>query len=103
MSPEQATVVVPTLIILVVFASMYINIWMAKRKVQEWKKGSTIWFLYSTGTGGIKRRASLVWMKKLGYDEVEGLVLAKYQSRAIFEAFAGFFVVAMLMSSMIKH
>jgi len=89
MSPEQAYVINPISLAFVIYASMHVNILMAKRKIREWEKWSTLVFVWSTGMGGIKRRASLIWMNRFGYDEAEALILAKYQSLAIFGAFVG--------------
>lgn len=89
MSPDQASVIVPMSVIFVIYAAMHVNILMAKRKIREWKKYSTLFFVWSTGMGGIKRRALLVWMNRLGYDEAEALILARYQSLAIFGAVVG--------------
>jgi hypothetical protein len=96
MSPEQASVIIPISVIFVVYAAMHVNIWMAKRKIREWKKYSALFFVWSTGMGGIKRRASLVWMNRLGYDEAEALILARYQSLAILGACVGSVLVMLI-------
>jgi hypothetical protein len=93
MSPGQESIVVPVSVCFVVFASMYLNIGLAKRKLREWKPYSTIYFLRSLGLGGIRNRAALVWMKLFEYDEAEAMILAKHQSLAMFETMVGAFVV----------
>jgi hypothetical protein len=96
MSPEQASFIVPISVCSTAFVLMYINILLAKKKVREWKRHSTFFFVNSTGMGGVKRRASLVWMKRLGYEEAEALILAKCQSRVIFQTFVGGIVVMLI-------
>jgi hypothetical protein len=93
MSPGQSSIVVPVSIFFIFFASMYFNIWLAKKKLHEWKPYSTIYFIRSLGLGGIRNRASLIWMKQFEYDEAEAIILAKHQSLAIFEVCVGAFVV----------
>ena len=87
MSSQQASIIIPILAIFVIYAALHVNIFIAKRKIRKWKKGTTLFFIWSTGMGGIKRRALLVWMDRFGYDEAEAHMLASYQSLAILEAF----------------
>src|SRR5262249_18282270 len=54
MSPEQASVIIPISVAFVIYASMHVNIFMVKRKIREWKKWSTLVFVWSTGMGGVK-------------------------------------------------
>jgi hypothetical protein len=96
MLPHQAAYFVRLLVLSIAFASLYINIRTAKKKVKQWKGYSTYWFWRSQGLFGIENRAKLVWMKEEGYDEAESLVLARYQSRAIFRmVFGGVFLMTL--------
>jgi hypothetical protein len=45
---------------------------------------------------GIKRRAKLVWMNELGYDEREAIMLAEYQTRVSILPSLAFFFLARL-------
>ncbi len=74
----------PTAVINIFFASFYSRIRSAKKKVKHWKGYSTIWFVCTNGLLGAENRAKNVWMKKEGYDEAEALMLAEYQSQAVF-------------------
>jgi hypothetical protein len=40
---------------------------------------------------GVKVRARRVWIKELGYEEPEALIIARYQECAIVMTLAGFF------------
>ena len=77
------------------------NILIAKRKIREWKKGTTLFFIWSTGMGGIKRRALSVWMDKFGYDEAEAHMLASYQSLTILAAFVSSTLVMIISANSI--
>jgi hypothetical protein len=92
MSPHQASILIPMLMLCIYFASFYFCIKWAKRRVSVWKRYSTFAFLRSMGMLGIKRRAKLVWMEEMGYDEREAIMLAEYQTRVSFFTFVGFFL-----------
>jgi hypothetical protein len=92
MSPHQASFLIPMLMLCIYVTSFYFCIRAAKRRVLVWKRYSTFAFLRSMGMAGIKRRAKLVWMNELGYDEGEGIILAEYQTRVSLLTFAGFFL-----------
>src|SRR5437588_11268813 len=92
MSPNQAAFVIPMVVLCIYFASFYLCIKMAKRRVSVWRRGSTYMLLRSNGLAGIKARARSVWMKELGYDEPEAVILAEYQTRANLFAFFGFVI-----------
>jgi hypothetical protein len=97
MSPDQASVVIPISVLSIAFASFYISIRMAKKRVSSWKRWSAYWFVRSHGLTGVDNRAKLVWMQRLGYNQTNALVLAQYQSQAIFLAVFGgalFMIVA---------
>jgi hypothetical protein len=103
MSPRQASFFVPMLMICIYFASFYINVRMAKKRVRIWKRYSTYMFLRSIGLLGIKTRANLVWMQELGYDEREAIILAEYQTRASVCAFVGFFTLLPIAMSFVQR
>ena len=75
----------------VVFASFYVSIRMAKKRVVTWKRGSTFQFLSSFRTFG--NRGKSIWMKQLEYDEVEAGILSEYQTQAVFYAILGGVIV----------
>jgi hypothetical protein len=103
MLPHQAAYVVPVLILSIFFGSFYINMRRAKKQVVHWKGYSTWLFFRSNGVAGIKSRAKLVWMKEEGYDEAEALIIAKYQSRAIFWVGVGWLLVIVLAANIIER
>ena len=82
-------ILMPIAVLSISFASFYSRIRLAKKKVKHWKGYSTYWFVRSNGLAGVENRAKQVWMKEEGYDEAEALMLAEYQSQAIFLAFWG--------------
>ena len=102
-SPNQAAFLVPTLVFCIYFAAFYVNIKLAKKRVSIWKRRSTYMFLRTIGLAGVKTKAKLVWMKELGYDEHEAIILAGYQSRAIFSAFICFFIFVPIAVSLVQH
>ena len=103
MSPSQAPIFFPVLVLSLALASFYINIRMAKKRVTRWRPGSAYWFWRSHGLTGINKRAKLVWMERLGYDEIDALILAKYQSQAFFFAFFGNALFVIVAANFIKH
>jgi hypothetical protein len=96
MSLEQAPFLLLISMLGIAFASFYASITMAKKRVTKWNRLSTYWFVRSNGLTGINNRAKLVWMKRLGYDEAEALVLARYQSQAIFFTVAGGVIIILI-------
>ncbi|MDA9490625.1 hypothetical protein [Bradyrhizobium sp. CCBAU 11361] len=85
------------------FASFYLSIEMAKRQVAVWRRGSTYMFVRSNGMGGIQRRAREVWIKQLGYDELEAAMIARYQSRAGLTAFVGCTLLCLIIAAIFQH
>jgi hypothetical protein len=103
MTPSQSAFLVPISVFCIIFASFYINIRTAKKKVLHWKGYSTWMFLQSPGLAGIRRRAKRVWMEELGYDEAEALTIAEHQSRAFFFAAVGSVSVMVLAATIVKR
>jgi hypothetical protein len=103
MSPGLASFLIPVLVFCICFASYYFNIKMAKKRVSIWKRGSTYMFLRSNGLAGIKTRANFVWMKELGYDERDAIILAEYQTRANLCAFVGFVIFGSIAVNLVQH
>jgi len=103
MTPFQAQFVIPVSVLCIAFASFYLNIRMAKKKVAHWKGYSTLMFLHSLGLAGIRTRAKRVWMEEYGYDEAEALTIARHQSRAVFCAVVGSVSVMALAANIVKH
>lgn len=91
MSSNVQAVVVPLVLLLVVFGPFYLNIRRAKTRVSYWRPGSSYWFLRSSGLRGVKARATQVWMRDLGYEEPEALMIAACQGRARTMSFIGAF------------
>ncbi len=89
MSPETASVVIPLSTLFIIFVVYSSGIYLAKRKMREWKRYTTIFFLRKSGSLNIRRSASL-WMQKFGYDEEDAWRLAMHQSVA---GFGCFFIV----------
>lgn len=92
MSPQQAAVIIPISVLCIWFASYYLNIRSAKKRVLDWRRSTTFMFLRSNGLGGIRTRARSVWMDELGYNEREAIILAECQFRANLFAFLGMVV-----------
>ena len=86
-------VFMPIAALSIFFASFYSRIRLAKKRVKHWKGYSTYWFVRSNGLAGVENRAKKVWMKEEGYDEAEALMLAEYQSQAVFLALLGNFLL----------
>jgi hypothetical protein len=84
MSPGQASVIMPVSVLFIFFALASLNIYIVKRKIGNWKKGSTFFFLNKIGGFQINRTASL-WMSRLGYDKAEAVRLATWQLIAMLE------------------
>jgi hypothetical protein len=91
MPVEYLPFFLPISVFVVVFASFYISIRMAKKRVVEWKRGSTSLFLRSFRNFGNRGRS--IWMKELGYDEAEAEILSEYQTQAVFYAILGGVIV----------
>ena len=91
MPGEYLPFFLPTSMFVAVFASFYVSIRMAKKRVVEWKRGSTSLFLTSFRNFG--NRAKSIWMKELKYDEAEAGMLSGYQTQAVFYAILGGVIV----------
>jgi A nuclease family of the HNH/ENDO VII superfamily with conserved AHH len=81
MSPNVLAVVVALTGVSIFFGAFYLNIRRAKKRVSRWKPGSSYLFIRSNGLSGVKTRATRVWIKELGYEEPEVLIIARYQKR----------------------
>jgi hypothetical protein len=93
--------VVPLTGFSIIFGAFYLNIQRAKTRVSYWKPGSSYWFLRSNGLIGVKARATRVWMKELGYEEPEALIIARYQECALVMTFAGIISLAVIFSILV--
>jgi hypothetical protein len=82
-SPNVLAVAVPLTGVSIFFGAFYLNIRRAKKRVSCWRPGSSYLFFRSNGLLGVKVRARRVWMKELGYEEREALIIAGCQERAI--------------------
>jgi hypothetical protein len=100
MSPNVLAVVVPLIAFSIFFGAFYLNIRRAKKRVSHWKPGSSYLFIRSNGLGGVKTRATRVWIKELGYEEREALIIAKYQECAIVMTIAGIIALAVIFPSL---
>ena len=89
-SPNVQAVVVPLTALSIYFGAFYFSIRRARKRVSCWRPGSSYWFVRSNGLLGVKVRARRVWMKELGYEEPEAIVIARYQECAIVMTLAGF-------------
>jgi hypothetical protein len=72
--------------LLMIFVISFLNIWLAKRKMLEWKRFSTWHFLgpmLSRVTAYDTSAAS--WMDRFGYMEADARRLANFQTIANFE------------------
>jgi hypothetical protein len=97
-SPNVQAVVVPLTALSIYFGAFYLNIRRAKKRISYWRPGSSYWFVRSSGLLGVKVRARRVWIKELGYEEPEALIVARYQECAIVMTLAGFYgLVAIFM------
>lgn len=85
------------------FASFYLSIVLAKRQVAVWRRGSTYMFVRSNGMGGVQRRAREVWIKQIGYEEPEAIMIARYQSRAGLIAFVGCTLLFLVFAAVLQH
>jgi hypothetical protein len=100
-SPNVQMVVVALTVFSIIFGAFYLNIRRAKSHVSYWKPGSSYWFLRSNGLLGVKARATRVWMKELGYEEPEALIIARYQECALVMTFAGIISLAVIFSILV--
>jgi hypothetical protein len=68
------------------FAISLFNMWLAKRKVSEWKRFSSWQFLQSmlSPVGASEAKAS-IWMRRFGYGNADAQRLANFQTIANFE------------------
>ena len=92
LSSGLLSIVIPMTLFGVIFASFYVNIRMAKKRVVKWKRCSTFWFV---GSIRMTYRAEF-WMKELQYDEAEALILAEYQTQTIYFAILGGWIVVLI-------
>jgi uncharacterized membrane protein YgdD (TMEM256/DUF423 family) len=92
-SPNVQAVVIPLMAFSIFFGAFYLNIQRAKKRVSYWRPGSSYLFIRSHGLLGVKVRTRRVWMKELGYEEREALIIAACQERAIVMNFAGWFAL----------
>jgi len=60
-------------------------------------------FVRSNGMGGIQRRAREVWMKDLGYEEPEAIIIAKCQSRAGLTGFVGCALLSAIAAAVFQY
>lgn len=98
-----AGLVIVILTAVIYFADFYLNIKAAKRRVLVWRRGSTYWFIRSNGMGGVQRRARLVWMQRLGYNEPEAMILAKHQSRIGLMGMTAFAVLGAIAATLFQY
>jgi len=105
MSPEQASVVIPTFVFGYFFLVIGVNIFLAKKRTREWKSLTSFFFL--AGMGGIifqiERRAEEVWIKTLGYDRADAILLSKYQSFALVELALGCPTLLLLLGNSVNR
>src|SRR5262245_9304852 len=105
MSPEQASVVIPTVVFGYFFLIIGVNIVLAKKRTQAWKSLTSFFFL--AGMGGIifqiERRAEEVWIKTLGYDRADAILLSKYQSFALVELILGCPTLLLLLGNSVNR
>jgi hypothetical protein len=102
MSPETAMFVMPVTALSIFFFVIYLNIYLAKRKIEYWKMGSTIFFLQNLGTASRKRIASS-WMNRFGYDQADAFRIANYQWSATLEFLLIAFVAMTIEVNAIVH
>jgi hypothetical protein len=103
MTPQQSAFIVPISVVCIIFASFYVNIRMAKKMVWHWSGYTTYMFLRSCGLGGVKTRAKSFWMKEMRYAEAEAFIISKRQSRAMFFAAIGTFIVMAIASDVVRR
>jgi hypothetical protein len=96
MSPNVLAVVVALTGFQSFFGAFYLNIRRAKKRVSHWKPGSSYLFIRSNGLSGVKTRATRVWIKELGYEEPEVLIIARYQECMIVMTIAGIIALAVI-------
>jgi hypothetical protein len=100
MSPQTASFVVPLSGFGIFFVVVFFNIYLAKIKIQDWKKYSTFFFLNTMATVYLRHTASL-WIRKFGYDEADALRLATYQAMAMWESIVGIFIAFAIESNLL--
>ena len=88
-SPDVQAVVLPFTVLSIYFGAFYLGIRRAKKRVSYWRPGSSYWFVRSNGLLGVKVRARRVWIKELGYQEPDALIIARYQECAIVMTIVG--------------
>jgi hypothetical protein len=85
-------------LVFICFALIYINILIAKRKLQEWR-GYSGWFFALTVVGVLIRERAALWVDRFGYSEAQALVLSWQQFAAMAEMFAAVFGVMIVFSN----
>lgn len=98
MSAHQASIIVPVTMGFVCFAVIYINILIAKRKLQEWRRYSG-WFFVHTFVGVLIEERAALWVKRFGYSQAQALILSRQQLAAMVELVVALFVVASVIST----
>ena len=102
MSAGQALVIVALGSFIVVSAVGFFNVWLARRKMSEWKRCSACHFLLTIMTGPQTRRidSASLWMERFGYREADAFRLADYQwiagLESLFFVFAWFLIALKL-------
>jgi hypothetical protein len=102
MSSETASFVMPLSAVFIYFVIVSLNIYIAKRKIVEWKKYSTIFFLMGIATVRIKHSASL-WMDRFGYNYEDASLLATFQLFAGLESFLAAFTALAIEVNTVVH
>lgn len=103
MTLHQFAFVLPVSFVSVIVLSFYISITMAKRVVRPWNSYTTYMFWRSCGLGGVKTRARVIWMERMGYAEIEALIISKHQSRAKLFTALGLFAVMAITSNIVER
>jgi hypothetical protein len=105
MSPEQASVVIPAFLFGYIFLVTCANIFLAKKRTREWE--SLTAFFFFAGMGGIifqiEKRAEKLWIKTLGYDRADAILLSKYQSFALVELILGCPTLLLLLGNSVNR
>ena len=82
-----------------------VNIFSAKNRTSEWKLLTS--FFFFAGMGGIifqiEKRAERLWIKTLGYDRADAILLSKYQSFALVELILGCPTLLLLLGNSVSR
>src|SRR5262245_13193504 len=105
MSPEEASVVIPAFLFGYIVLVTCVNIVLAKKRTREWKSLTS--FFFFAGMGGIifqiEKRAEKLWIKTLGYDRADAILLSKYQSFALVELILGCPTLLLLLGNSVNR